>query len=75
MSKYVIINASVVPSVNFAEVKETSEDTLRWNVAATDTVVKFDGSTPSFLDGLAQYTHTEILEIMATAAWSSDPPE
>lgn len=72
---YVIINADV--TVDFAEVLESSADTLRWNLAdpPTQTVVKFEGDTPSFLEGLTAYSHSEILNVMATSAWSrADPP-
>jgi len=71
---YVIIDAGDVASVDFSEVDETSEATLRWNVdpANTKTFVKFDSSdpTPSFLDGMEQYTHAEILTSLATPEWT-----
>ena len=71
--KYVIINADEVDSVDFSQVDETSADTVRYNVAGTKTFIKFDtAATPSFLDGKTQYTHSEILAILATDAWS--PP-
>ena len=74
---YVIIDADLVPSVNFSEVQETSEETLRWNVdpAGTKTFVKFNSSdpTPSFLDGKTQYTYAEILVELATSEWSGPP--
>ena len=47
--KYVIINASEVNSVDFSQVIETSADTLRYSVDESQTFVKFEGSTPSFL--------------------------
>ena len=76
---YVIIAASAIPSVDFSLIGETSENTLRLNLAENKAVVKFDSSdpTPSFLVGLTQYTHTEILAIMATSEWSTpqEPPE
>ena len=74
--KYVIINADEVDSVNFSQVDETSADTVRYNVANSQTFVKFDtDATPSFLDGKTQYTHSEILAILATDAWTpSEPP-
>ena len=74
--KYVIINADEVSSVNFDQVDETSENTVRYNVAGTQTFVKFDtDTTPSFLVGKTQYTHSEILAILATDAWTpSEPP-
>ena len=73
--KYVIINADEVDSVDFSQVDETSADTVRYNVAGTKTFVKFDAdTTPSFLDGKTQYTHSEILAILATDAWTPDEP-
>jgi len=74
---YVIINSSDVPSVDFNQVLETSENTLIWNAAETQTIVKFRGATPSFLEGKTQYTHSEILTELAKPAWrpSPIPPE
>ena len=78
---YVIIDADDVSSVTGwggVTVFETSADTLRWNVdpAGTKTFVKFDSSkpTPSFLEGKTQYTHAEILEVLATDEWSPPYP-
>ena len=76
--KYVIINADEVDSVDFNQVDETSADTVRYNVAGTQTFVKFDtDTTPSFLEGKTQYTHSEILTILATDEWTDPnfPPE
>ena len=78
ITKYVIIEAADVASVDFSQVFETSADTLRWNVdpAETKSVVKFEGSTPDFLAGKTQYNHAEILTIMASPEWSDpEPPE
>jgi len=73
--KYVIINASEVSSVNFDQVQETSADTIRYNLAGTKTFVKFDSdTTPSFLEGKTQYSHSEILAILATDEWTPDEP-
>ena len=71
---YVIIDADEVSSVDFSQVFETSAQTLRYNIdpAGTKTFVKFEGSTPDFLDGKTQYTHSEILTILATDEWT-DP--
>ena len=70
--KYVIIDADEVSSVDFSQVFETSADTLRFSLDESQTFVKFEGSTPSFLDGKTQYTHSEILTILATDEWSPD---
>ena len=73
--KYVIINADEVDSVDFSQVDETSADTIRYNVAGTKTFVKFDSdTTPSFLEGKTQYSHSEILAILATDEWTPDEP-
>ena len=68
---YVIIDASEVSSVDFDQVLETSAETLRYNVAGTKTFVKFEGETPSFLEGKTSYTHSEMLEILAGEEWTS----
>ena len=73
--KYVIINADEVDSVNFSQVDETSENTVRFSTDGSLTFVKFDSdTTPSFLVGKTQYTHSEILTILATDEWTSDEP-
>jgi hypothetical protein len=72
MRNYVIINASEVSSVDFDQVLETSADTLRYNLAGTKTFVKFEGDTPSFLEGKTANTHSEMLEILAGEEWT-DP--
>ena len=71
--KYVIISAADVADVDFSQVLETSADTLRWNLdpAGTETFVKFEGSTPDFLEGKTQYTHSQILAILATPEWTN----
>lgn len=70
--KYVILDAVDVPSIDFSQVMETSADTLRYSLDGSQTFVKFEGSTPSFLDGKTQYTHSEILTILAGPEWT-DP--
>jgi len=76
--KYVIINADEVSFVNFDQVDETSESTLRFSLDGSKTLVKFDSDIiPSFLEGKTQYTHSEILAILATDEWTDPnfPPE
>ncbi len=69
---YVIIDASEVSSVDFDQVLETSADTLRYNVAGTQTFVKYEGNKPRFLYGKTAYTHSEILNILSGSDWT-DP--
>jgi hypothetical protein len=70
--KYVIINASEVGSVDFSQVNETSASTLRYSNDDSKTFVKFDGDTPSFLDGKTQYTHSQILAVLNGEDWTDD---
>ena len=61
-----------VSNIDFSQVDETSQDTLRLSIDTTKTVLKFAGETPSFLVGLQQYNHSEILAIMATPEWTNE---
>ena len=61
---YVIINSDEVSSIDFNQVLENSANTLRYNNDKTQAFIKFEGTTPSFLNGKTQYTHTEILAIL-----------
>ena len=70
--KYVIINASEVGSVDFSQVNETSASTLRYSVDESQTFVKFDEDTPSFLNGKTSYTHSEILTILSGTDWRQE---
>jgi len=70
--KYVILNASETGSINFSQVLESSVDTLRFNLSASQTFVKFDGDTPSFLDGKTSYTHSQILTILDGEDWTEE---
>ena len=72
MRNYVIIDASEVSSVDFNQVLETSADTLRYNLAGTKTFVKYEGETPSFLEGKTIYDRSEMLTILAGEEWTAD---
>ena len=74
MRNYVIIDASEVSSVDFNQVLETSADTLRYNLAGTQTFVKYEGDTPSFLEGKTALDRSEMLTLLANEEWSSDDP-
>lgn len=75
MRTYVILNADEVDDINFGEVMETSADTLRFSLDGSKTFVKFTGETPSFLEGKTTNTHTEMLAILRTSAWTNPEPE
>ena len=67
---YVIYDMANISQVDFSQVHQTSEATLRLSVDEKETVLKFTGNTPSFLVGLQQYNHSEILVIMASSEWT-----
>ena len=60
--KYVIINKEMIEAVNFKLVIETSALTLRYSLDGSQTIIKFIGEIPSFLDGEKIYSHNEIIE-------------
>ncbi len=78
MNTYIIINMTEIGLVDFNSILETSQSTLRLSVDETQTVLKWKGSEPSFVSNLRSYdgpyTHSEILTIMATTAWTDPNP-
>mgnify|MGYP000157557410 CR=1 FL=1 len=70
MKNYVIIDASEVPSVDFNQVLESSEKTLRFSVDGSKTFVNFADSAPAFLAGKPEISHAEILEILSGSEWT-----
>jgi hypothetical protein len=72
---FLIFPVSQLESVDFTAVCETSSDTVRKSVDGSKTFVKWDNETPSFVATLTgtegPYTYTEILDILATAEWTS----
>ena len=78
MITYITIEMSEIALVDFSEVMETSEQTLRLSVDGLETVLKWEGAEPSFVSTLSSYegpyTHEEILAIMATPEWTNPIP-
>jgi len=71
---YVILDASEVGNVDFNQVIQVSADKLRYSLDGSKFVLKYEGDQPSFLSGKTEYTHAEILEVLATDEWTSDEP-
>ena len=69
---YVIYDMANVATIDFSQVGETSQDTLRLSLDGTKTVLKFIGETPNFLVGLQQYNHQEILVVMKSDKWTKE---
>lgn len=88
---YTVFNTSETGSIDFSQVYETSNETLRLSVDGTKTFVKYDTQTytdesgslvtviPSSVQSLTttsgSYTHSEILALLATDEWTSDDAE
>ena len=74
MITYITIDISEIALVDFNQVMETSEETVRLSVDGLRTVLKWGGDEPAFVSTLSSYegpyTHQEILAIMATPEWS-----
>ena len=54
---------------------QTSKETLRLSVDGANALLKWEGQTPSILDSAEKYTHSEILNILETPAWTDPEPE
>ena len=75
---YVIFNVSELDKIDFNQVFETSIETVRKSVDETLTFVKYatdemPSSVASLETKVGPYSHTEILEILATPEWSDFP--
>jgi hypothetical protein len=76
---YVIFNVSELDKIDFNQVFETSIETIRKSVDETLTFVKYaTDEMPSSIASLdtkqGPYSHSEILEILATPEWTDPNP-
>lgn len=73
--RWVIFNVSEINTIDFSQVCENNENTLRKSVDGTKTFVKYDTSMPSSVSALTtktqEYTHSEILAILAGTDWTT----
>lgn len=75
--QFMIFNVSELDTVDFTQVLETSQDTVRRSVDGTKTFVKWEGeSIPSSVNNLitkeGPYTYTEIKTILSGVEWTSN---
>ena len=66
--KYAILNTSDINTVDFSKVKQTDANSVRKTLDGSKFMVKFEGDTPDFLDGVTLYTNQEMIEIF----WNID---
>jgi hypothetical protein len=76
LKEYLIFPITEVSKIDFNQVLETSEETLRKSVDNLKTFIKWLGEQPSFVSTLENaegpYTYEEILVILSTEEWT--PP-
>jgi len=75
--KFMIFNVSELNTINFNEVLETSEETVRKSVDETKTFVKWESDEiPASVQNLTTkegpYTYQEILQVLSTPEWTDE---
>ena len=71
---YATINIADLPLIDFSQIGETDENTIRKSLDETEFVIKYN-TEPTFIsDGtvipLQELTHQEALTLMHTTKWS-----
>ena len=72
MRTYVIVDSAEASSFDFDQLIDIDESYSRKSLDGSKILARFEGDTPSFLEGETQYTQEEILPILAGTEWSSD---
>ena len=75
MRTYVIVDSAEASSFDFSQLVDIDESSSRKSLDGGKILARFEGDTPSFLEGKTEYTHSEILAILSGDEWSSDEPE
>ena len=79
--QFAVFATSELNQINFDEVLETNETTVRTNVAGTKTFVKWEdgGEIPPSVQSLTTiegyYTYEEMLVLLSTPEWSAPAEE
>jgi hypothetical protein len=72
--KYVVMFYNEIDQIDFTQVLETSEETVRRSVDGTLTFVKYEGEMPSSVYALTnksqEFTHEQFLAILAGPDWT-----
>ena len=71
---YVIANTSEVSGFDFDQLIDIDESYSRKSLDGSKILARYEGDQPSFLSGKQEYTHSEILTILAGDEWTSDEP-
>ena len=76
-NRYFIVAADSPNLPQIYDVIVGKPSTQRYSIAGDNLVVKLhkgDHSDYPFMDGIKEYSHTEILEIMHTPEWQEELP-
>jgi hypothetical protein len=75
---YAIISIADLSNIDFSQVGETDENTIRKSLDETKFVLKWNAEPTFITDGtvvpLQTLTHDEALALMATSEWSEPMP-
>ena len=75
---YAIINIADLGNIDFSQVGETDENTIRKSLDETQFVLKWNTEPTFITDGtvvpVQTLTHEEALTLMATSEWSEPIP-
>ena len=75
---YAIINIADLGNIDFSQVGETDENTIRKSLDETQFVIKWNTEPTFIADGtvapLQTLTHEQALTLMASAEWSEPMP-
>lgn len=75
---YAIINIAYLPSIDFSQVGETDQDTIRKSLDESQFVIKYNTEPTFIADGsvvpVQILTHSECLVLMSSAEWSEPIP-
>lgn len=70
---YLIFSMSEIDIIDFEQILQTSNETIRKSIDQTKAVISWNNQIPNFVESLTTksqfYTHEEILQIMNTPEW------
>ena len=69
---YVIVDSSEVVNFDFDQLIDISESESKKSLDGSKILARFEGDTPSFLEGKTQYNQVEMRSILRGDEWSSD---
>ncbi|MFO7970057.1 MAG: hypothetical protein R6U15_08130 [Candidatus Izemoplasmatales bacterium] len=74
--QYLIFSTDQLHKVDFTQVLETSQDTVRKSVDKTKTFIKWEDEQPDFISTLTNtegpYNHSEMLQVLNSEEWEEE---